>query len=299
MDAMSHLAEHPASPALAEPARRLARAAAEGRFLSDEMAKMGRVFSRLQVGMVEAGEKSGGLVETLALLAKFADEELSLRQQLRAQTFYVKVVIVFFILTVGIVAHFLPMAANLGYFRLVVTLGVIALIVWPALRIMKWTGIGEEFSHTLALTAPMFAHGNMLAAASKFLYGVGYAYRAGIPVSQAMELAAEATGNVAFAQSVARVSHMPREGIGVAEALECSGILDPPTLAMMKTAELTGSIDVSAERLARHYHELAVIEIGRNYRILALVIGGLIMLAVAIWIILFWLSYLSVGLLKV
>lgn len=292
---MSHMAEHPASPALVEPARRLARAAAEGRFLSDEMAKMGRVFSRLQVGMVEAGEKSGGLVETLALLAKFADEELSLRQQLRAQTFYVKIVVVFFILTVAIVANFLPYAANLGYVRFVLVLGTMALLLWPTLKIMKWAGIGEEFSHTLALTAPMFAHGNRLAATSKFLYGVGFAYRAGIPVSQAMELAAEATGNVVFAQSVAKVSHMPREGVGIAQALEYSGILDPSTLAMMQTAELSGTVDVSTERLARHYHELAVIELGRNYRVLAVIIGGLIMLAVAIWIILFWLSYMTRG----
>lgn len=87
-----------------------------------------------------------------------------------------------------------------------------------------------------------------------FCYRFAVAFKAGIPVADAVHLVAQ--DDEYFGDHLARISHDIQAGIGFHQALSNQGIFPPYLVGMVKVGERTGTLDKVMESLAAHYeHE--------------------------------------------
>ncbi len=289
---MKLMTDKPAIPSLKPVANSLA-SPNDVRPIHQQMLSQSRYFNRLQIAMVKAGENSGYMVESLNLLASYAEQEIKLRNEIKLWSFGTKLLLAVFALVVLIVLLNTPRYASVWYIKLLLVFVVLITLSTIIVILVKQTQKGQTQSDAIALQLPIFETGNRLAATSKFLFGLSMLYKAGCSLSESISIAADATGNSYISQRIGSISTLIYSGGTLAECLQKSEILDPETIHIIATGETSGSVDVSVHRLAEHYDQLARIELNKAYRILVTVIGTIVSLMVALWVILFYLSRLG------
>lgn len=289
---MDLMAQQPAIAKLGPIAKKL-QLGKPDETMSSRMEQQSDVFSRLQIAMVQAGEKSGSLVEALELLANYAEFEVRLRNEIKKWTFGTKLLLGVFCLVVLIVATFASGRENPGYLRILIALGLVTCFIGFGVSIAKRTDQGRDWIEAAALRLPLFERGNRLAATAKFLLGLSMMYKAGCGLTESVGLAGDSSGNADISKRVRSIANSAQSGESLSTCLERSGALDPETIRIIATGESSGSVDISLNRLADHYDQMAQIEIQRAFRIFVGVIGGIVSVLVGIWIVLFYIGQFS------
>ncbi|HIE36234.1 MAG TPA: type II secretion system F family protein, partial [Candidatus Omnitrophica bacterium] len=98
--ALYTLARQASKPALREAVEDVARAVEGGMGFADALRAHSDIFSSLYVGMIDAGEVGGSLVEMLRRLAEQLERDKSLRDNIRSATFYPVLILSFATLVV-------------------------------------------------------------------------------------------------------------------------------------------------------------------------------------------------------
>lgn len=134
-----------------------------------------------------------------------------------------------------------------------IVIGLIGLfLVWQALTATAWfQGVQQRF----LLRLPLISQVARAAALDRYLATLGLLLRAGLPVAEAADQAAAATGNVALAPKLLPVSEAVRAGVPLAQALEDTRAFDQDTLSMAATGEVSGSLPDMLARAAGYYRE--------------------------------------------
>ncbi|MBI5388164.1 MAG: type II secretion system F family protein [Verrucomicrobia bacterium] len=244
----------------------------DGMSLADAMAKSPKVFPRVYVAMVQAGETGGFLDLVLAQIADFQAREKELRSKVLTAMLYPAILLVLalgvvvFLLTFfiprfqSVFAGFgaaLPMATQLvvstsevvrsyGLFVLVglVVLGFI-LRNWFASE--KGRRVWEGLMLRTPLVGPLVAQFAM----SRFCRMLGTLLGAGVPLVQGLNVARKSIGNQilvdAVSQSIERVQQGGQLGASLAD---CKGLFSGAVLEMITVAEESGKLDAELVRIA-------------------------------------------------
>jgi type IV pilus assembly protein PilC len=216
----------------------LVRAEVEkGTSLSAAMAKHPKVFNRLYVSMVRAGEIGGFLDQVLVQVAETFEKEVTLRGKIRSAMTYPVVVFAMVIAIVAamlifIVPTFESLYESLGgtlplptrmlmnasnilrRFFLLVVLGVIVLAVlfrrWKASQKGRYQW--DKFKLKVKVFGPLF-HKTAL---SRFSRTLATLIRSGVPILQALEIVGETVNNQVISRAVRDVQDSVREGESLA-----------------------------------------------------------------------------------
>jgi type IV pilus assembly protein PilC len=275
--ALNILAEQTENPLLARTLGELRDDVQRGSSLSASMSKHPKVFSKLFVSMVRAGETGGQLDTVLNRLADTMEADYKLRQKVKAAMTYPIVVagiavILVIIMLIFVVPTFANMFTDLGgelplptkvlltlsqQAKLIVpitfVLAIVGRIVYKRLRISS-----SEFrlrTDQIKLKIPVFGDLFQKVAVSRFTRTLALLLRAGVPVLQALDIVSETTGNEVLARAAQDVKESVRSGESMSGPLTRHDVFPPMVVQMIAVGEDTGALDTMLDKVADFYDQ--------------------------------------------
>jgi type IV pilus assembly protein PilC len=248
--------------------------------LSDALAKHPKVFTRLYVSMVRAGELGGILDEVLNRLATQLEKEDSIRRAVKSAMVYPVLIGSFAIIVlIGMVLFLIPIFANmykeLGNAKLpfltrimmgishaaltfpinVIVLAVIIAAIYGLLR-FKRTDRGTHLWDRFKLHIPM-GIGEIIRklAVARFSRTLGTLITSGVPILQAIEITGQAAGNVVIEDAMVEVQQSVKEGQSITAPLQKVPVFPAMVTQMISVGEETGSLDAMLGKIADFYED--------------------------------------------
>lgn len=249
-----------------------------GSTFSEGLAQHPKVFNRLYVNMVKAGELGGVLEVVLNRLAEFMEKAQKIKGKVIAAMFYpVAVVIVataiLGVLMIYVVPKFEEVFAGMmegrplpPFTRLVlgiskaikdnflITTGIVAAVVIAFMLLIR-TKAGRRLFDKVKLKAPVFGPVISKVAISRFTRTLGTLVSSGVPILQALTIVKETAGNVIVANAVAAVHESVKEGETITAPLEASSVFPPMVISMVDVGEQTGALPEMLLKIADNYDE--------------------------------------------
>ncbi len=257
----------------------LATAIEGGSTFSEALAQHPKVFNRLFVNMVKAGEIGGVLEVVLKRLSEFMEKAQKIRGKVVAAMFYPCAVMVVAtaimgVLMVVVIPKFkeifqgsLGNGASLPEFTSFV-LGVSDLVKDHFVRtscyiiafvivfnIFIRTKLGCKLWHKFQLKVPVLGPVVSKVAISRFTRTLGTLVSSGVPILQALTIVKETSGNVIIGNAVGAVHESVKEGETITAPLEASGVFPPMVISMVDVGEQTGALPEMLMKIADNYDE--------------------------------------------
>lgn len=242
-----------------------------GDSFSQGLLKHPKVFNRLYVCMVDAGEKGGLLAEILARLATFLENTARLRKKVKSAMMYPSVVtfvaisITIFLL-VKVVPVFGEIFSGFGAKLPAPTQFLIDLSEWlkrnlkfliPAAGLMAYgwvayikTKQGREFWDRTRIKLPIFGHIAHKICLARFARNLASLVRSGVPILEVLSIVANTCGNVVMEKAIRVAMTDIEKGDGISNALSKHPVFPTMIIRMMTAGEQTGKIDSMLERIA-------------------------------------------------
>jgi len=255
----------------------LALAIEGGSTFSEALAQHPKVFNRLFVNMVKAGELGGVLEVVLKRLAEFSEKAQKIKGKVKAALFYPVAVLfvamgILTLLLVFVIPRFKDVFANMGVtmpgftlFVLAVSdtvrlhflpvLGCVAGVVVVLLIIIKKTKSGRYIWDKIKLKMPPMGPVVSKVAISRFTRTLGTLVSSGVPILQALMIVKETAGNVIIADAVSKVHESVKEGETITAPLEASRVFPPMVVSMVDVGEQTGAMPEMLLKIADTYDE--------------------------------------------
>ena len=238
---------------------------------SQALVKHPKVYNRLYVCMVDAGEKGGLLAEILARLATFLENTARLRKKVKSAMMYpavvtfVAITITIFLL-VKVVPVFGEIFSGFGAKLPAPTQFLISLSEWlqsnllyliPAagLLVYGWmayikTKQGREFWDRTRIKLPIFGHIAHKICLARFTRTLASLIRSGVPILEVLSIVANTCGNVVMEKAIRVAMSDIEKGDGISNALSKHPVFPTMIIRMMSAGEQTGKIDSMLERIA-------------------------------------------------
>lgn len=281
---------------LSQVLNQTAQSVDSGMSFSDSLMNFPDVFSSMYINMIKSGEVSGNLDEVLKQLADQLDRDKSLRDNIKAATFYPLVVLSFAFLVViamlvGVVPVFmnffpegmeLPVltkivigiSSSLRSYWYLYIIAIIALVY--GIRYYLLTPSGSRNWDRIRFKLPVIGPLLYRVVMARFARIMSTLLAGGIPVLQALETAGPAAGSTLVAESINVTGVKIQEGKNLEVPLEESGIFSPMLVQMVAVGEESGNLPEMLSRVAGFYEE----EVATMAKGLASVIEPLLIIVV-------------------
>jgi type IV pilus assembly protein PilC len=245
-----------------------------GMAFSDALAKH-KLFSRLYVNLVRAGETSGGLDVILDRLATFLEKELELRGKIRSAMTYPVIVFVFavgvaYFLLTGIVPQFAQILTDLGSelplltrfliavseFLRAATLPLLLLFValFFAYRWYYGTLQGRKVIDRIKLRIPVFSNLNRKTAIARFSRTLALLLASGVNILEALDITKGTAGNSVVEEIIHTAKNKVQQGEPLNLTLAQHPFVFPPMVSsMVAIGEETGALDTLLSKIADFY----------------------------------------------
>src|ERR1051325_8229486 len=249
-----------------------------GSTFSEGLAQHPKVFNRLYVNMVKAGELGGVLEVVLSRLAEFMEKAQKIKGKVIAAMFYPVAVLcvatgILILLMVKVIPSFKLVFAGMlegaqlpAFTRLVLgisdmikdhfiytAVGVGAFFVLFRLSIR--TKFARHGWHKLKLKMLVVGPVISKVAISRFTRTLGTLVSSGVPILQALTIVKETAGNVIIGNAVGSVHESVKEGETITAPLEASGVFPPMVISMVDVGEQTGALPEMLLKIADNYDE--------------------------------------------
>ncbi len=247
-----------------------------GLALSEALEKHPKVFNRLYVEMVRAGEIGGILDDVLLRIANQLEKDQELRRKVKSAMAYPTVVLALAIVAASfmlifIVPIFARMFEDLGgdlplptriamglSDTLTSPLGILvyAIIGVGVFLFLRWikTEPGRKFWGQTSLKIPAKI-GDIIqkVALARFARTLGTLSAAGVPILQSLEITATSSGNYVIEKALLKSREAIREGLPIYRPLEQEPVFPPMVTHMIAVGEETGDIDGMLTKIAEFY----------------------------------------------
>ena len=212
-----------------------------GSTLSEALAKSPKVFNRLYVNMIKAGEAGGALEVILRRLAEFMESSESLKRKVKGAMIYPVVVVVVAVsilafIMIKIVPQFEKIFDNFGTdlpapTLILITISHVAVDYWyliPIIPIGLWLFIKmikkfrdgrmgwDMFMLKVFVIGPLLEK-NTLARSTRTL---GTLVSSGVPILEGLAITRETSGNMVFERMYTKISDAIRDGDTIASPMK-------------------------------------------------------------------------------
>jgi type IV pilus assembly protein PilC len=241
------------------------------------------IFSSAQIGMIEAGEASGKLNETLLQVAVEAEKSASIRSKIRGAMFY-PVMIILLMLGAGfaIMVFVMPrikelfdslggelpvstkLLISISDFLVGTALGIpnaLSILIFIALIIVgitfwKKTPLGGYLWAQLMLSMPIFGKLSQKYSLARFTRMLSTLSSSGIPIIKALHISASSIGNEVYERRVNQIAEDVKQGITMAENMKDDERHFPSmVVGMIAVGEQTAQIDTICGKIADYYED--------------------------------------------
>jgi general secretion pathway protein F len=263
------------------------------------------VFPELYRATVAAGEQSGHLDVVLERLADYTESRQQLRQKIQLALFYpalltLLAISVVVLLLTYVVPQVVQVFQNIGQELPILTRGLIALsdfmrtygLALLVLLGLAGAGIGWLLRkpgplrqwHAILLRLPLVSRLTRGLNTARFARTFSILLASGVPVLEALRIAAEVIGNLPMRDAVEAAARKVREGTSIFSALDKSGYFPPMTLHLIASGEASGKLEDMLERAAtsqeREIEVMVATLLGLFEPLLIVVMGGLVLIIV-------------------
>ncbi|MDX1953533.1 MAG: type II secretion system F family protein [Verrucomicrobiota bacterium] len=250
-----------------------------GSTFSEGLAQHPKVFNRLFVNMVKAGELGGVLEVVLNRLAEFMEKAQKIKGKVVAAMFYpaavmIVAVTILTVLMVFVVPKFKQIFADMlegeplpDFTQIVLRISeimannflaslgtVVAVFIAIKLLITK-TKIGRRLFDKVKLHFPLLGPVISKVAIARFTRTLGTLVSSGVPILQALTIVKETSGNIIVSEAVAQVHESVKEGETITAPLEASKVFPPMVISMVDVGEQTGALPEMLMKIADNYEE--------------------------------------------
>ena len=269
-----------------------------GLLLSEAMARHPRIFSRLFISMVEAGEAAGILDVVLDRVAFQIEKETRIKRRVKGAMMYPLMVMSFaFLVLIGMLMFLVPIFvdifAQLGgdlptLTKIVVKMSNILrnyfYIVFPVLGLMvfgffrlKKTEKGRRVWDAFRMRIP-FGIGAIVVKVgmARFSRTLSTLVAAGVDIIRSLEITGSTAGNSLIEDATAVVRERVHQGVPIAIPLEDEKIFPPMVSQMVRVGEETGELEKMLGKIADFYED----EVDSSIATLTSVIEPLMMIGV-------------------
>lgn len=245
-----------------------------GATFADALSKHPKVFDRLYVNLVNAGEVGGILDTILNRLAGYIEKAMNLRKKVKGAMVYPSTVVAVAVLVVAIILIwvipvFQQMFAGVGKNLPGPTLFVIALseftkkyflfiliclfVLAFAFKRIYRTEKGRMFFDRLFLRLPVFGDLIRKVSVAKFTRTLGTLVSSGVPILEGLDVVAKTAGNAVIEQAIMKTRESISEGRTIAEPLKETKVFPPMVVQMIAVGEATGALDQMLSKIADFY----------------------------------------------
>ncbi|WP_287816222.1 type II secretion system F family protein [Idiomarina sp.] len=245
-----------------------------GRNLSTAMSQHRGVFPRLVIAIVHVGENTGQLEESFQQLSVYLEKEQDTRKRIKAATRYpsfvlIALVVAIFVLNIFVIPTFasmfsrfnveLPWAtrALLGSSEFFVGYWHVLLLAMVGgffgIRYYVGTDNGRLKWDSLKLKIPIIGSILMRSMLGRFARSFSVMIGAGVPLTQALSLVAEAVDNAWMEKRIIEMRRGIERGENLSRVARQSELFTPLILQMISVGEETGRVDVLLLEVAEYY----------------------------------------------
>jgi type IV pilus assembly protein PilC len=246
-----------------------------GTSLHESIAKHPLYFDDLFVNLVEAGEQAGALETLLDKVATYKEKTEALKKKVKKALFYpAAVLVVAVVVTVVLLIFVIPEFESLykgfgadlpaftqfvigisralqhnGIFMLMVLVGTF----WTFFYFKKRSRAMREFLDRAVLKVPVIGPILNKAAIARYARTLSTMFSAGVPLVEALESVAGATGNIVYEKAVLKMRDEVATGQRLQRAMEQTGLFPNMVNQMIAVGEESGSLDEMSGKVATFY----------------------------------------------
>lgn len=272
------LARQEKNPAFKHVLEQVGETIRSGGTFSDGLLQHPKVFDRLYINMVKAGEAGGVLGTVLDRLSRFMEKAERIKGKVKAAMTYPLIIMCVAVLIVSALMVFvipqfetifrdtlkgesLPtltqIVIGISRFMKERFLWTIVLVVvgFFAFRFASKTKPGKRFLDWFQINVPAFGPLFLKASIGRFTRTLGTLLSSGVPILQAIIITRDTSGNVHVAAALNKVHDRVKEGEGVGKPLEATKIFPTMVTSMVEVGEETGALPEMLTRIADTYDE--------------------------------------------
>jgi type IV pilus assembly protein PilC len=246
-----------------------------GSALHEALARHPLYFDELYVNLVEAGEQAGALESLLDKIATYKEKTEALKKKVKKALFYpTAVMVVAIVVTVILLIYVIPqfealfkgfgaelpaftqMVIDLSRFMqdygLMLGIGVGA-AGYGFFYMKKRSKAMREGLDRLALRLPVIGPILEKAAVARFARTLSTMFAAGVPLVEALESVAGATGNIVYSNAVMRMREEVSTGQRLQQAMQNTGMFPNMVVQMIAVGEESGALDEMSGKVATFF----------------------------------------------
>ena len=248
-----------------------------GSTLAEALGKHPLYFDDLFINLVEAGEQAGALETLLDKIATYKEKTEAIKKKIKkALTYPAAVLVVAFVVTIILLIFVIPAFEDLfqgfgadlpAFTRMVIDLSVfvrtqgwiLAMLLGAAvaafLYFKKRSRAMRHFLDRMALKMPIIGPILQKAAIARYARTLSTMFSAGVPLVEALESVAGATGNIVYETGVLRMKDEVATGQRLQQAMENTDLFPNMVIQMIAVGEESGSLDEMSAKVADFYEE--------------------------------------------
>ena len=249
-----------------------------GSKFSDGLKLYPKVFDRLYINMISAGEAGGVLDVVLARLAGFMEKAQRTKKKVKSAMTYPVVVVtvavlIVFLLMVVVVPKFqsifddmlggapLPLPTRLvvgtSHFlseHFLLTIGMVAGTIF-GFKFLSRTRVGSEAFDWLAINMPKVGAMVRKVNIARITRTFGTLLSSGVPILQALTITQDITGNSQYSSAISRIHNCVRDGESISAQMTRESVFPDMVASMVDVGEETGELSDMLTRIADNYDE--------------------------------------------
>ena len=248
-----------------------------GTSLHEALGKHPLYFDDLYVNLVEAGEQAGALESLLDKIATYKEKTEALKKKVKKALFYpaavlAVAVIVTVVLLVFVIPQFEALYKGFGadlpaFTQFVIHISqfvqhdgifiaaVVGGVIWTFVYFKKRSKAMREFLDRLILKLPIIGPILNKAAIARYARTLSTMFAAGVPLVEALESVAGATGNIVYENAVLKMRDEVSTGQRLQRAMEATGLFPNMVNQMIAVGEESGSLDEMSAKVATFYEQ--------------------------------------------
>jgi type IV pilus assembly protein PilC len=246
-----------------------------GTSLHEALGKHPLYFDDLYVNLVEAGEQAGALESLLDKIATYKEKTEALKKKVKKALFYpAAVLVVAVIVTVVLLVFVIPQFESLykgfgadlpAFTQFVINLSkvvqhdgfFIAIVVggvgWAFVYFKKRSKAMRELLDRVVLKLPIIGPILNKAAIARYARTLSTMFAAGVPLVEALDSVAGATGNIVYESAVRKMRDEVATGQRLQRSMENTGLFPNMVNQMIAVGEESGSLDEMSGKVATFY----------------------------------------------
>ena len=284
LQSLNVLSKQEPNPNLRATIVALGEAVQGGSTFSEALSAYPKLFNKLFVNMVKAGEIGGVLEVVLKRLAEYQEKANRLRAKITSAMVYPTIILVIAVgiltfLMLVIVPKFkemfegqnmelpalsqfvfnfsdncmadslIPFVPNAVLFLALVAAAIVGIAIW------KRTPKGGRAVDALILKTPKIGDLTRVSSVARFSRTFGTLVSSGVPILQALLITRDTAGNVVVADAVTKIHDAVREGESIVTPMSTCGVFPPMMISMVDVGEETGQLPDMLMKVAEVYDE--------------------------------------------